>query len=173
MDRGALTVAALPSGATTYHYSIIDAPGVVAANNFISLFNPVDSGKNYMLLAIHVNNYATGASGSTASLAKYRISSATGGTLVASNKISRYDTLSILSTAQVRTGNPTVTTTTGTPGTPIAPPISTGAGTNVETIIHTPAGTMYLIHPGEGVAFSTASGNVNQIWDIHLIWCEF
>ena len=172
MDRGTLTSESLPSGANTYHYAVVDVPGTVAANNYISLFNPSNSGKTYILLAMHINNYSVGASSTANSMVKYRITAASGGSVVATNNIAGYDTTGPTSTASIRTGNPTVTTV-GPPGMPVSPPIATGAGDNAENVIHFPAGTYYLIHPGEGVAYSVAAGNTNQVWTVHLIWCEF
>jgi len=172
LESGSLpTAGGLPSGAISYHFAIIDAPDVVAANNFISLFNPAASGKNYVFLEAHIGTYAVSNTTNASSMAMYRVSAASGGTLATA--IARYDTSKIVSTAEIRTGNPTVTRTTGVPAMPITPAVATGAGGNASTTLQVTPGTNYLLRPGEGRVFGTASGDTNQRWNIDLIWAEY
>lgn len=169
-----LTVDTLPPGAFAYQYCIIDAPGVVAANNFFSVMNPAGNTKNIALLAVSISSYATGSSSAAASMTAYRTTAASGGTLVLAANITKYSTAEPNATAVVRTGNPSVTLLTGSiPLLTIPPPFSTGAGNN-NTGFSTPAGgALALAAPGEGLVFSTASGNTNQMWGIQLGWAEF
>src|SRR6478752_4988367 len=49
------------AGQNFYFYNLQDAPGVVAANNFLSIFNPAGSGKNITAYQVIVNPWAAAA----------------------------------------------------------------------------------------------------------------
>lgn len=161
----------LPFGAV-YNYTIIDTPGVVATNNFLSVFNPTTSLKTLALLSLAIESYSIGSSGTANSMAGYRTSAASGGTL--DTVITKYDTREPTSQVEVRVDNPTVTLTTGLPVAPVGPPLSNGAGGAV-TAAFTPASSAALAvaHPGEGIVFRTLAGNTNQMWNITVTWLEF
>lgn len=154
-----------------YLASVSDSPGVVAANNFLSVFNPVASGSHVIGLGAVVSSYATASAGAAHSMLVYRTTAASAGTLVAAANVSRYDTTVSNPVAEVRTGNPTVTTSGGAlMG--FNPPVSTGSGTSG---IASPAvtGATFIMHPGEGLVFTTSAGDVNQLWNIQLTWAEY
>lgn len=154
-----------------YLAEIHDAPGVVAANNFLSVFNPAASGVTVVGLGAVVGAYANAATTSTNSMVVSRITAASAGTLIAAASIPRYDTTLSNPTTEVRTGNPTVTTS-GLPLIGFTPPIAAGAGVSG---IASPAitGASFVMHPGQGLLFATAAGDVNQRWNIQFTWAEF
>lgn len=154
----------------TYIYSMVDIAGVVLANNFLSLMNPVGSGKTYLGLQLLVSTYSGSLTGSLNSLTPKRITSASGGTLIAASTIPRFDTAYPNPVTEVRIDNPTVGGS-GLALTPVAPVISTGAGQSSMTL-SPPTGTVFVIRPGEGAVITTAGGDIDQIWNITAIWQE-
>lgn len=154
-----------------YIFSTIDQPGVVAANNFLTLFNPVNSGKLIIPLVISCENYTIGASSTATSMTVGRISSATGGTLVAASTIPRFKTTDDNCSAEVRTGNPTVTNVRAS-GIGYSPPLSTGAGIGAVITQTELSGVQFILQPGEGLVWSTAAGNTNQVWTLRATWQE-
>lgn len=154
-----------------YLASVSDAPGVVAANNFLSVFNPVGSGKHIIGLGAVVSTYAVASASSANSMLAYRTTAASGGTQITAANVSRYDTTVANPVAEVRTGNPTVTTSGGAL-IGFGPPIATGAGGGG---VASPAitGATFIMHPGQGLVFATAAGDVNQRWNIQFTWSEY
>lgn len=162
-------IVTIPSN--TYTYGLWEAPGVIAANNFFSLFNPVGSGKTIVIQRLTISPYATGAASPTNNMQSFRTTAASVGTLIAASAINKLDTSISNSIAEVRVNNPTCTTV-GVAITAIAPAITAGA-VGVSPIITTPpAGDAFVVRPGEGIVSRTAAGVVNQLWNISLVWTE-
>jgi hypothetical protein len=157
----------------TYAYGRSDVPGVVAANVFISFFNPANSGKIMLAIQGIVTAYSIGLSETAVSMHARFVSSASGGTLVDPDLIyplrSDWPSPSLV----VRTGNPTVSLTPdyGTLAN-FPPPISDKIGAVAGGVATTPSagGVPYL--PGEGFCYRTSAGNTNQRWNIQFIWVE-
>lgn len=169
---GRLLTAAAPENYQFYFYSLIDAPGVVAANNFLSIFNPIGSGKTISFFSVAPDSYASGASSTASSLVVDRITAASGGTLITAANINKLITIEPNSIAQVRTGNPTVTKV-GSQLYSWPPPLATGIGATSSAYSSVPPGQGFFCLPGEGINFSTPAGNVNQVWSIKVTWAEF
>lgn len=162
----------LGSGLTgTYAYTVVDAAGVVAANNFVSLFNPVGSGKNIVLLGGSISSYVASA-GSTvkASMQALRVTAASIGTLQAVSTISKFSSTYANPVAEVRTGNPTVTLGANFLSAP--PPINPNTNSNVYEISPPPGVGPFLLVPGEGIVVRTTSGDTDQNWNINIVWGE-
>ena len=166
------TTPGMPTGVNLYTTLIFDAPGVVAANNFLSVFNPVGSGKTFVFYQFVAFPYATGATSVTNSMNIFRTTAASAGTLVAAASINKFSTSQPNSVAEVRTGNPT--TTNGTIPIISVPPAITSAasGTSGTIDIVPPTGAVFTCAPGEGIVARTAAGNVNQLWDMGFTWSE-
>lgn len=161
-------VPAAPTGSNFYTAAITDVPGVVAANNFLSLFNPVASGKTIIVYGTIVLAWASGAQTATVSLNVFRTTAASAGSLQTPDKFSSSSPASI---AEVRKSNPTVTTTGASLG-GWPPAVTAAAGGTSPYSLNTPGGASFVLLPGEGVVMSTASGNVNQLWNLGFIWAE-
>ena len=157
----------------TYSYALSDTPGVVAANNFISFFNPANSGKVMLAFTGIVNSYATGVSSTDVSLVSRYITSATGGTQISAETgiyPLRFDFPD--SKIEVRIGNPTVgLTALGSIGN-FLPPITSGLGGTTSSSLSAPSGGAVPFIPGEGFVWRTEAGNVNQRWNLQFIWAE-
>lgn len=170
---GSLTTTPIPEGALPYSAMVFEAPGVVAANNFLSVFNPVGSGKLVTVLLYRVYPYASSATTATNSMAAWRTSAASGGTLRNNlTEVAKFDTAEPNSVCEVRHGNPTVTLVGTNPVASIPPAITTGAGGGSGVAVEPPGGATFRVRPGEGVVARTAAGNVNQLWTVVISWYE-
>lgn len=165
------TQAFLPAGARVYQACLVDSPGVVAANNFLSLFNPVASGKSLVPLGFIIDCHDVAATNIGSSMTIFRTSAASVGTLFAANTVTRFVPSDPDPVAEVRVANPTVTTT-GRVLIGIPPAINPGGGGTNSTFV-TPAGSFPIIPAGTGIVFGTASGDTDQLWNLQLTWIEF
>lgn len=164
-----------PSNYTFYNWSASDVPGVVAANNFVSLFNPVASGKTAVAYFLDVDNYCTAMSTTAASMQGYRITAASAGTLLSASATSRFVPTAPNPVLQIRTSNPTVTLD------PVltsqifhdGPPVSGGAASGTGAATAIPPGASYVFPAGTGAVLQTPSGNTAQMWGFRFIWAEF
>lgn len=168
---GRAVTSVIPDGYLFYFHTIHDAPGVVAANNFMSVFNPIGSGKTVVFFQAEMASYATGASTTAVSLTATRITAASGGSLIAPADVSRFVTAWADPVAEVRVSNPTVTTS-GLALNAWPPPMTTGALNGSTPYTSPPPGEGFVCAPGQGIVFSTASGNTSQMWKINTIWAE-
>lgn len=156
----------------TYIYSIANVAGTVASNTFMTLFNPVGSGKTIVVGGMFISTVAAAGTSATQPTRIHRISAApTGGVLVNNADIFKFNTANPTNVAVLRTGNPTVTLGQAASNTP--PPVTIGAGGG--QFVHEvdpPTGTTVLLAPGEGVAINNSAGDTAQRWNISLAWAE-
>lgn len=171
---GSIATTTIPEGALPYSALVLEAPGVVAANNFLSIFNPAGSGRLFTVLLYRVYPYAGAASTATNSMAAWRTSAASGGTLRSNaTDVSKFDTAQLNSVAEVRVGNPTVTLVNTVPVAAVPPAITAaGAGVGPAVSVEPPSGALFRIRPGEGVVARTAAGDVDQLWTLSISWYE-
>lgn len=163
---------AIPAGSNFYLTALEDVLGVAAANNFLSIFNPVGSGKTITMYALSIVPWATAATSVAVSMNIFRTTAASAGTLLAAASISKFASSSPNSIAEIRSGNPTVTTTGISLG-GVPPAITTaGGGATPTGGGGGPAGASFMLVPGEGLVVRTASGNVGQLWNFNFIWAE-
>lgn len=161
-----MTVKPLPA----YVYAVVKAPGVVAANQFLSVFNPVSSGVVQLALALTVSSYSVSSTSATEPLTLFRTSSQSGGTLIDPTTVSKFNPLHPNTSMEVRTGATVVTAGLVLLGIP--PVVSVGTGSTGNSFSTPPGGVLAEILPGTGVTFGTASGSTNQIWNIQYFWGE-
>lgn len=173
VDSGTInTIPAAPLGAKFYLHGMSDVPGVAAANNFLSIFNPAASGKTVIFYNLILTPWATGAATVTTSLNIFRTTAASGGTLIAASAVNRFLTTDPNPVAQVRVGNPTVTAV-GTTLLGLPPAVTTvGAGVGAGNSVAVPPGAGFICLPGEGVVYTTSVGDVDQLWNINVTWAE-
>jgi len=155
-----------------YSYSVIEGVGTMASNNFLSLFNPLASGKTLSVVRFIVSPWASGATTTTRSMTVQGTSAASGGTAVAAANIPKFASAQANSVADIRTGNPTVTTV-GIPVHGFPPAVSTaGAGVTTNSVILAPIGTARTLAPGEGLVWNVAAGTTGQLWNLNVTWYE-
>ncbi len=167
------SVASNPSIKGAYVYSIGAVPGVVAANNFVSLFNPVGSGKTVSVGAAYISSFAITASLTPAPMNGFRTTAASGGTLQTnSTAIAEFQSTMPTSICELRTGNPTVTL--GPQIFNAAPVEATNSGAStLQNIAAAPAVfPPFTLVPGEGIVIRSLSGLVATLWNISLVWAE-
>jgi len=156
----------------TYIMSIANVAGTATPNTFITLFNPVGSGKQVVVGGMFISTVAAAGTAATQPMRIHRINAApTGGVLAVAADIFKFNSANPNPVSVVRTGNPTVTLLAPASNTP--PPVTTGAGGG--QFVHEvdpPTGTTVLLAPGEGVAVHNAAGDTAQRWNISLAWAE-
>lgn len=154
-----------------YRY-VLSANGVVAANNFLTLTNPANSGAvvAFALDALHVRCGSVGPVTLQPPMIVSRATGVSGGTLVNSaTSVTRYRTASPAPAAELRTGNPTATV--GTPFVLVHSIESTGAATPVGVEFNVTLDDVELAE-GESLVFRTSAGDVDQRWIIGFTWKE-
>lgn len=155
-----------------YQQAMSDVAGTVAANNFLTVYNPVGSGRVMFALQLNVSSYSVGATTVDSSLKAFRITSApTGGTLIAASSVARFNSLHPDPVSVPRIGNPSATPV-GELLVGIPPIISVGTGQSASSTFAPPGGASFLSLPGEGLVFMTAVGDIDQRWNIDFVWGE-
>jgi hypothetical protein len=159
-----------PAYTGIYQFSAQDMPGVVAANNFLSLFNPLASGVNVVIIGGVVGNYLiTGATNARFSLQIARVTTAAGGVLQGAATIAKGVTAYPAAMAEVRLSNPAVTL--GPVLTAVPPPVSPNFAFRTVLSVAEAAAPLLLV-PGEGVVARTAGGDTDQTWNVQVQWAE-
>jgi hypothetical protein len=168
-----LFVASVPNPAPspTFVFSRAELAGVVAANNYLTLYNPVGSGKSLILGGVFLSTYAVGdiAVGAL-SMRGYRLASApSGGTLEAISTYGKFITASAASIAEVRTG-----TVTATPANALfnSPPFIASVKSSSPFVHMVPVPGLFTMVPGEGLIIRSEAGDVDQRWNISVAWAE-
>lgn len=158
-----------------YSYSLALQPGVVAANNFLTLMNPASSGLALVLGGAFFSSYGIGTTTATDPMRGFRITGHSGGTLVDPADVVKYDTRYSASAAELRFG--TAVAVSGMANTAIfnsPPPLGTGG--TIPQFVHSveppPGSGGFLMLPGQGVTIRTAAGDVDQLWNITIVWGE-
>lgn len=156
----------------TYIYSIANVPGTVASNTFMTLYNPLGSGKQVVVGGMFISTVAAAGTAATQPTRIHRINaSPTGGTVVLVADVFKFNSSNPNPVCQLRINNPTATLLAPASNTP--PPVTTGAGGG--QFVHEvdpPTGTTVLLAPGEGVAINNSAGDTAQRWNISLAWAE-
>jgi hypothetical protein len=168
------TMPTVPTGTNFYTISFSAVAGQTAATyNFLSLFNPVGSGKTINVYASFIIPWATAATSTTNSMETFRTTAASGGTLTSGANINKFASAAPNSVAEVRTANPTITTTGATYG-GIPPAITaSGSGLGPSSNISTPSGSSFILMAGEGICMrQVIAGDVDQLWNLGYIWTE-
>lgn len=151
-----------------YLHSISGVQGTVADQTFITLMNPVGSGRNMTLGTVAISYSNTSPATEPSPMRGWRISASTGGTLIAPANIAKFNTLSPNAVGEVRIGNPTATFVYPIFNSP--PPID-NRSSNVHTV-DIPPGATFLMRPGEGIALRKTVGVTSAFWNLTVVWAE-
>lgn len=143
---------------------------VATAHNYISLFNPVGSGKLLLVGGIFISSTLLTSSSITSSLRGWRTTAASGGTLQLDSVMTKAQMQFPDPVGEVRTGNPTVTLTTAFFNSP-APITDKAAPVHIVTV---PPGTApFSIPTGNGIVLRTEAGiGVGATWNLSIAWAE-
>lgn len=157
-----------------FDFSLQRLDSTVAARNFLTLYNPVTSGKIMSMGGVFISYMATNPSPAYP-LRGYRISGEpTGGTSHGEEEVCRFDTQRFAPAMLVRSNNPTLASGLGAAFFNAAPGITMGQQTSSDIQqIDTPAGfNPFLLYPGEGVVLRQDVGNPGHYWNISVVWRE-
>lgn len=156
-----------PNFSGVYLFSSPNTAGVALANNFVTLYNPVGSGKNVILGGAVTSCITGAASNVTDAMTIFRFFGApTGGVVQTPVK---FKTSYPNPVAEVRTGNPTVTVDGPISMTP--PALGTTIG--LLHVAMVPAGFgEFTLAPGEGLVLRTLTGDTDQRWNLSQVWGE-
>lgn len=160
-----------PTWTGVYFHALVDTAGTVASNNYLSVLNPVGSGKIAIALGFISSNYSGASVTGAQSLRAFRTSAHSGGTDVTAANVNRFLTSFPNPSAQVKIGNPTTTNVNPTnPMIGIPPALGTSAQSPV-TVSPTP-GASFVFLPGEGIVFNVPVGDADQLWNMQYVWAE-
>jgi hypothetical protein len=160
-----------PSWTGVYFHAVVDALGTTGSNNFLSVFNPVGSGKIAIALGFSAGSYSLNTITTPSSLVAFRTSAHTAGTDITAANVNRFATSFVNPVAQVKVGNPGTTNTNGTNPMIGIPPVVGNGAQNGQTVAPTP-GASFVFLPGEGIVFNVPTGDTDQRWDLQYIWAE-
>lgn len=153
-----------------YIYSLQRQDSLVAGKNFLTIENPAGSGKFISLGGLFVSYFATVA-GPAYPLRGYRCTSPSGGTLVDTADVCKFDSALPSTIAVLRRDNPSVAATDGAF-------FNSPAGTVKDTVggvheVDAPPGfNPFLLRPGEAVLIRQDVGAVGHLWNISILWRE-
>lgn len=156
-----------------FDFSLQRQDSLVAGKNFVTCYNPVNSGKVMSMGAVFLSWMATNPSPAYP-MRGWRISTEpTGGTLHPETDICRFDTQRFTPAMVVRSNNPTI----GALGPAFfnsAPGISPGVPSSSDIQqIDVPSGfNPFLLYPGEGIVIRQDAGAVGHLWNISVVWRE-
>jgi hypothetical protein len=155
-----------------YVFSNGSVPGVVAANNFLSLFNPIGSGTSIAWSGCFVSSaIGTGTSTVADPMRGYRITTASAGTLQPDSAVCKFVNTYPNPLAEIRTGNPTCTLDGAIFNTP--PAISATVGSTAVHSVGNPGGLgVFLLSEGEGIVLRTDVGDTDMRWNLSVVWGE-
>lgn len=155
-----------------YSITLADTPGVVAANTYMSFFNPSGSGMVAIALLASVQCFAVTTAQAPFSMRASRISATSGGTLIPATDLNKFDeTYYENPRFEVRIDNPSITLKHPYPLGVWPPAISTGTG-SVASSTEAISGAAFLMYQNEGFAFHTLGGDTDQVWSLQFVWGE-
>lgn len=159
-----------PAITGVYLHSIANVSGTVASQNFITLFNPVGSGKSLSLGTVAISSTNTTPSTETSPLRGWRTSSApTGGTLIAASSMARFNTLQADPVGVIRVDNPAATLDAALFS---SPPLVDHRSSIVHTVDIPPGAGPFLFRPGEGLVINKPVDVISTSWNITVVWAE-
>lgn len=154
-----------------YVFSADEIPGVVAANNYLSLANPTGSGKLLYVGGAFVSCVTAGGSTVTSPMRGFRATAVSAGTLQAVSATAKFISANPNPVAEVRLGNPTATLGASIFNSP--PPLSAGNGTTpVHQVLIPPNSGPFVLAEGEAIVFRQAIGDTDLRWNLSISWAE-
>ncbi len=156
-----------------YAYSRAQTPGVVAANNFLALLNPVGNTRTITIAGVFISSVIVADIGPTADpMRGWTATGISGGTLEATSAIVKTRSTMPTPTGQIFINNPAATLGASWFNSPPLLGASKTSSPFVHQIPATIAGLPLTLLPGEGTVIRTESGDVDQRWNISIAWNE-
>jgi len=160
-----------PSIDGVYVFSADSITGVAAANNYLSIFNPVGSGKTVIFAGAFISATTAGSTTTTSPMRGYRATLVSGGTLQADSMSAKFITSNPDPVAEIRVGNPAATLDGALFNSP--PPLSATQGGTAVHAVPVPGGTgPFILAEGEGIVMRQEIGDVDIRWNLSIVWAE-
>lgn len=154
-----------------YVFSANEINGVAAATNYLSLGNPVGSGKLLYFGGAFISCVTAGGSTVTSPMRGYRATAISAGTLQADATVGKFITSNPDPFAEIRLGNPTATLGAALFNSP--PPLSAGNGTTPVHQVPIPPNTgPFVLAEGEGIVLRQEVGDTDLRWNLSVVWAE-
>ena len=156
-----------------YLFSANDVSGVAATNNFLTLTNPVGSGKVIYMPYVAISSYAyTGGAAISNSMIVSVATAVSGGTNESAS-ILKFNAAYPAASGVVRSGNPAATAGPSLIGVPSG--FISGSGVAVSLLAtlqaNAASGTIALTE-GNSFLFRTIAGDTDQRWNFTIAWLE-
>lgn len=162
-----------PALTGAYVYSQAEQPGVVAANNFMTLTNPVGSGKVVIFAGAFISSFIVGDTPATiTSMRGYRATAVSGGTLQPASSVGKFQTAYADPVGQIRTGGVTATIGAALFNSPPFIGSVKSSSPFVHQVPIPPQGGLFTIMEGESLVLRTEAGDVDTRWNLSLAWGE-
>lgn len=156
-----------------YVYSRAQTTGVVAANNFLALYNPLGSGRTVVVAGVFISSVIVGDIAITVDpMRGWLASGISGGTLEAASTIGKVKSTMQNPAGQIYINNPTATLGASWFNSPPLIGASKTSSPFVHQIPASVAGGPLTLMPGEGTVIRTESGDVDQRWNVSIAWSE-
>lgn len=155
-----------------YVFSDDEIAGVVAANNFVALTNPIGSTKAIFIAGVFISSIAVAGITAAAPLRGYRATAVSGGTLQAASVIGKIRTTMPDPVGEIRIGNPTATLGAAWFNSPAVLASGLQSAPFVHQVPATIAAGGLTLLPGESTVLRTENGDVDSRWNISIAWSE-
>jgi hypothetical protein len=156
-----------------YVYSRAVTPGVVAANNFLSLENPVGSGRVITVAGVFISSVIVGDITTTVDPMRGWLATAlSAGTVEATSTIGKIRSTMSNAVGVIRINNPTATLGASWFNSPPVLGVAKQSAPFVHQVPATIASGSITLLPGEGTVLRTESGDVDQRWNVSIAWNE-
>ena len=156
-----------------YVYSRAQTVGVVAANNFLSLENPVGSGKVIVVAGVFISSVIVGDIAATVDpMRGWLATTIAAGTVEAASTIGKVRSTMPTPVGVIRINNPTAVLGASWFNSPPVLGVAKQASPFVHQIPAAVAGGPITLLPGEGTVIRTESGDTDQRWNVSIAWSE-
>lgn len=157
-----------------YVYSRAMTPGVVAANNFLSLENPVGSGRQLVLAGVFISSVIVGdITAGVDPMRGWLATAISGGTTEVAATIGKVRSNMPNPVGVIRINNPTATLGASWFNSPPVLGVAKQSSPFVHQVPATVLAGSIQLAPGEGTIIRTESGDVDQRWNVSIAWNEF
>lgn len=156
-----------------YVYSRAQTAGVVAANNYLALFNPLGSGRSLVVAGVFISSSIVGDITATADpMRGWLATLISGGTLEPASAIGKVRSTMPTPAGQIFINNPAATLGASWFNSPPVLGVAKQASPFVHQIPAAVAGGPITLLPGEGTVIRTESGDTDQRWNVSIAWSE-
>lgn len=160
-----------PSITGVYVYSADSIVGVAAATNYLSLQNPVGSGKTLIFAGAFISSTTAGGTTVTNPMRGFRATLVSGGTLATDAESAKFISTMPDPVGEIRTNNPTATLGAALFNSP--PPLSASQGGTPVHAVPVPGGTgPFTLAEGEGIVLRQSVGDTDIRWNLSIVWAE-